>query len=78
MTGDEYGDLQWKGASVGPAEPAEDVAQFTMSLRDWFAGQALAGMCANSAWDGVSWASTTLAAYDAADAMLAERAKSRS
>lgn len=47
-----------------------------MSLRDWFAGQALAGMTANK---------VTLAASDArripelafafADAMLAERAK---
>ncbi len=46
-----------------------------MSLRDWFAGQALAGFMANTkrpttiAPDDASWC------YDIADAMLAERSK---
>lgn len=46
-----------------------------MTLRDWFAGQALAGMLANSAdnWSDHSFAAKW--AYEAADAMLAERAK---
>lgn len=44
-----------------------------MSLRDWFAGQAMVGMLT----DGYNEDSTHLAtdAYDVADRMLAERAK---
>lgn len=43
-----------------------------MSLRDWFAGQALAGLYANS---NEEWpaAAAVLCAYDTADAMLSER-----
>jgi len=43
-----------------------------MSLRDYFAGQALAGLYANAKED---WNAETVAAcaYDTADAMLAER-----
>jgi hypothetical protein len=57
-------------------DPGDHDPQGGMSLRDWFAGQALAGMTANK---------VTLAASDArripelafafADAMVAERAK---
>ena len=57
----------------GPAFPcAQDVLRSDegMSLRDWFAGQALAGMLANP--DNHVTAAT---AYDFADAMLAERGK---
>ena len=45
-----------------------------MSLRDFFAGQALAGMCASET-DGVSYSSGNVAsrAYKIADAMLKER-----
>jgi hypothetical protein len=50
-----------------------------MDLRDWFAGQALAGLCANpSIIDGGSDAQVRSAAWCAnqiAGAMLAERAK---
>jgi hypothetical protein len=52
-----------------------------MSLRDWFAGQALAGQLANSSaiCDGVGEPSVSglfaKDAYALADAMLAERAK---
>jgi len=49
-----------------------------MSLRDWFAGQALAGYRASeSDQDVASWKSRDVAAasYEDADAMLAERAK---
>lgn len=59
-----------------PVNPGDHDPQAGMSLRDWFAGQALAGLVANK---------ITLAASDAkripelafviADTMLAERAK---
>ncbi len=42
-----------------------------MTLRDWFAGQALAGMLSGRA----STESVSAGAYAIADAMLAERAK---
>lgn len=50
--------------------------QSGMSLRDWFAGQALAGICG----DGIPGshhqpATTAHEAYAYADAMLAERSK---
>ena len=44
-----------------------------MSLRDWFAGQALAGMCANRLYDDVLYVKMAREAYIAADAMLAAR-----
>ena len=46
-----------------------------MTLRDWFAGQAMQGMLA----DGSAWETAKLArdAYKAADAMLAERERSK-
>jgi hypothetical protein len=52
-----------------PAEPG-------MSLRDWFAGQALAGFCSVCMGDGeplMGAKDTARAAYNYADAMLAER-----
>jgi hypothetical protein len=58
------------GELLAPAEPG-------MTLRDWFAGKALAGMAAQKEWGGGiechKWASGH--AYAFADAMLAERAK---
>lgn len=50
-----------------------------MSLRDWFAGQALAGFTSIAFDDGdpiMGAADTAKAAYNYADAMLAERMKS--
>ena len=47
-----------------------------MSLRDWFAGQALAGLCANVAWNGLGSSGIKVRAIDAysiADAMLSAR-----
>jgi hypothetical protein len=73
----------------GPAFPAQPIYQHPhgstgmssqdgMSLRDWFAGQAL-GLIAGRSWDHIdhtvllqTWAQT---AYGIADAMLAERSK---
>lgn len=49
-----------------------------MSLRDWFAGKALAGLVPNAAWDYSSGPCNAAAAqrcYAIADAMLAEREK---
>lgn len=54
---------------LGPAFPA---------LRDWFAGQALNGLCASKWWNSSRLPGEAFAAawaYQAADAMLAERAK---
>ena len=44
-----------------------------MSLRDWFAGQALTGLVA--AYTEVSWHALAKDAYAIADAMLAQRNK---
>lgn len=62
----------------GPAFPNEgvlptsDLASMNgMSLRDWFAGQALVTLAA----DDQTWSQTARAAYTAADAMLAARKK---
>ena len=63
----------------GPAIPCTDAKGFTsegMSLRDYFAGQALAGMLADETKQG-SRGNYAEDAYDIADAMLAEREKER-
>ena len=44
-----------------------------MSLRDWFAGQALAGMLSNPHSDEGAWVLLASDSYRAADAMLAAR-----
>jgi hypothetical protein len=60
------------GVKDGYGKVVGDVAG--MDLRDWFAGQALAGILANpSRLDGVQ--NTVEGAYCLADAMIAERAK---
>ena len=46
-----------------------------MTLRDWFAGQALAGIVCSERYDPEPWEGTAKAAYQVADAMLAERIK---
>lgn len=70
----------WADRIDRAARPSAD------TLRDWFAGQALAGLCASMPVG--RWTDTTQgimggkglsgAAYTVADAMLAERAKVRS
>lgn len=65
----------------GPAFPQNATVEASpgMSLRDWFAGQALAGLCAahneRGVWTTASSPSTADFAYTLADAMLAEREK---
>jgi hypothetical protein len=47
-----------------------------MTLRDWFAGQAMAGMASISLDDGdmiMGWADMAKAAYNASDALMIER-----
>ena len=63
----------------GPAFPSTDAKGFVsdgMSLRDYFAGQALAGQ---SSIPRIAWSFKDIAefAYEQADAMLAERQKER-
>lgn len=46
-----------------------------MSLRDWFAGQALAVICSTCGFQGGPWADLARHAYQAADALLTARTK---
>ena len=73
MSDDKYG---------GPAFPCDSMKQFPtqegMSLRDWFAGQALAGIMANSKLMIVldeKKQDPASCAYQMADFMLNERNK---
>lgn len=68
----------------GPAFPQHVAPQYTarpylhgMSLRDYFAGQAISGIIASPDYYSGSWACGQLAeqAYGIADAMIAERAR---
>lgn len=60
----------------GPAFPTERTAYFEakpgMTLRDWFAGHALAGLCASASGIGIPSDEMAGIAYSRADAMIAE------
>lgn len=58
----------------GPAFPiqGQSYPRSGMSLRDWFAGQALVGLIARSSVDGAGYKFSNQA-YQVADAMLAQR-----
>ena len=61
-----------------PVTAGHEVYSIGMTLRDWFAGQALAGMASISLDDGdmiMGWADMAKAAYKAADSMIAESQK---
>ena len=55
----------------GPAFPGPFSQDRGMTLRDWFAGQALAGII--SLGDNTNWDDDANCAYRAADAMLEAR-----
>lgn len=55
-----------------PPNPSQFADREGMSLRDYFAGQTLAGLCANTNYDW-SWEESARQSYRAADAMLKAR-----
>jgi hypothetical protein len=61
------------GKIITPAFPEFDHISRGMSLRDWFAGMALAGMRATG--DALNMPGFAQWCYAVADAMLAEREK---
>ena len=61
-----------RGFTNGVGEENWESRQHGMSLRDWFAGQALAGMLASEESSG-TWEDFARSAYRLADAMLKER-----
>jgi hypothetical protein len=56
----------------GDAIEAYTTATGGMTLRDWFAGQALASM-AHQFPENIIWSNVAFEAYEAADAMIAAR-----
>lgn len=57
----------------GPAFPMSTVdSQTGMTLREWFAGQALAGLCVNENYITITPERLARFAYMRADAMIAE------
>lgn len=61
-----------------PVTAGQQVYANGMTLRDWFAGQALAGMASIALDEGemlMGWRDMSKAAYHAADAMLQARQK---
>lgn len=63
------------GGPAFPAQPDADPAGWGMSLRDYFAGQALIGLTLHRDMYGWTPEGVATAAYNLADAMLAERDK---
>jgi hypothetical protein len=66
-----------EGGAAFPLSRGDDGGWFQsgMSLRDWFAGQALAGLLAAGAQDFETGMMIAREAYIAADAMLAVRSQ---
>ena len=55
-----------------PMATVDGLVQTGMTLRDWFAGQALAGLCASASGIGIPSDEMAGIAYSRADAMIAE------
>jgi len=72
-------DWHSQGGSAFPVMETERIhPELGMSLRDWFAGQAIAGaMTAGDDLESADWKNCADYAYELADAMLAARAKQR-
>lgn len=66
-----------KGGPAFPIVNHEGVRAGGMTLRDWFAGQALAGLVARSKYDEVEWPIAEQA-FLMADLMLEERKRETS
>ena len=73
MTQDKPGGAAFPRDSYTDKEAGLIVQQNGMSLRDWFAGQALAGFGANPETYSWDYSVMARAAYAQADAMLAAR-----
>jgi hypothetical protein len=59
------------GGSAFPFSTIDNFTAYGMSLRDWFAGMALQGLCAQSIYAG----DRVARAYEFADGMLKARQK---
>lgn len=76
-----YGKKKETGGHAFPPGIASSATGYTkdgqsgMTLRDWFAGQALAGMLADEGEAGFRAHTAAVRSYEMADAMLAERVK---
>ena len=61
----------------GPAFPSTHPhgREEGMSLRDWFAGEAMQGLLADRSWEAITINQVAGFSYTLADAMLKERSK---
>ena len=78
---DEFESLKNDGRQDLPRDGGAPRHAYGFNIRDWFAGQAISALMANAMSEPVSITSPTLIdvarkAYQIADAMLDERAKS--
>ena len=60
------------GVPAFPMATVDGWVQTGMTLRDWFAGHALAGLCASASGIGIPSDEMAGIAYSRADAMIAE------
>ena len=70
-------DIHDGGAAFPLAVTTDSVDYHGMSLRDWFAGQALAGILSNPNIENAFFKVDAGLAYEAADAMLAARSEAK-
>ena len=58
-------------------DPRNQILGGGLTIRDWFAGQALAGMSASADWYDKPWGRIADEAYVAADALLSARGETK-